>query len=71
MTSPTLYWYNYRTEKHEARQKAPADFSDYLPQIPAALGLYRAYQKVGDSPLAAFIKVGERMTSTSPKEKEQ
>ena len=44
-------WYNYRTGQYEER--VGNDFSDYIPQIPAAQGLYKVHLAQGKSPLDA------------------
>ena len=48
-----LSWYNYKKEKYEYLDEKPEDYADYIPQIPAAQGLYRVHIAMGKSPLIA------------------
>lgn len=50
-------WYNYRTEEYDYLPDAPTDFTDYIPQHPSALGLYRVYIEMGDTALESARKV--------------
>ena len=49
-------WFNYATQQHEYRS-TPADFTNYIPQNPAAQGLYQCYIQMGETPIEAAIKV--------------
>lgn len=54
-----MYWFNERTQQFEYID-TPSDFSDYLPQIPAAINLYKLYiehEKL--EPIRAYLKVME------------
>lgn len=51
-----MYWHNFKTGEYELID-TPADFSDYIPQDPAAQGLYSVYIQLGDKPLEAALKV--------------
>ena len=56
------YWFNYRTGKYELTD-APPDFADYLPQTPAAQGLYKLYREAGDEPREAARRVLEALVN--------
>jgi len=54
-----MNWYNERTGEWESRE-TPSDFSDYLPQNPATLNLYKLYiEHDGLEPARAYVKVME------------
>lgn len=46
------YWFNFVTNQHEYIN-TPADFSAYLPQIPAAQNLYGLHLKMDKTPIEA------------------
>jgi len=50
------YWYNFATKAHEYIE-TPEDFTNYIPQQPAAQGLYQLYIEMGETPTEAAIKV--------------
>ena len=50
--------YNFKTEQYESvSPDSLQDWSDYIPQYPAAQNLYRLYREMGDSPTEAAMKV--------------
>ncbi len=62
------YWYNYKTKQYEYIE-TPTDFADYIPDIPAAHGLYSVYLKMGDVPLEAARKTLEACVPPIPNRK--
>lgn len=59
-------WYNYQTQKHEFIA-TPTDLAPYIPQDPAAQGLFECYVGLGDSPLIAAVKVLKASLGLEPK----
>ena len=54
-----MYWHNFVTGEYEYID-TPSDFTNYIPQEPAALNLYKLYiQHMGLSPLESCTKVLE------------
>lgn len=49
-------WYNYKTGEYENRE-LPEDFTDYIPQDPTALALYKLCLQMGESPAKAARSV--------------
>ena len=49
-------WFNYDKEEFEFRDRAPGDFTQYLPKG-AARNLYTLYKAEGQSPLEAAKNV--------------
>lgn len=49
-------WYNYKTGEYEERE-TPEDFTDYIPQDPTALAMYKLCLKVGKTPVQAAESV--------------
>lgn len=53
------YWFNYVKGEYEYID-TPTDFSNYIPQIPAAQSMYRLLvNNMGETPLKACAKVLE------------
>jgi len=50
------YWFNYATQQHEYIE-TPTDFTNYIPQQPAAIGMYRCYIEMGMTPIEAARRV--------------
>ena len=50
-------YYNFTTNEYDYLDTAPEDWRAYIPQQPAAQGLYNCYVKVGDAPVEAAKKV--------------
>lgn len=48
-------WYNYRTKQFE--ECNPVTYEDYIPQMPAAQGLYQCLVMMGKTPLEAAADV--------------
>ncbi len=53
----TTGYYNFRTNEYDMLDEAPADWSAYISQEPAAQALYKLYQDIGDTPSEAALKV--------------
>lgn len=52
-----MYWYNYVTSKYEYRE-TPSDFTNYIPQQPAAISLYNLLiEHKGMTPVGAALQV--------------
>lgn len=62
MPMPIFSWYNYQTDEYDGLTEPPTDYSAYIPQHQAAQMLYRLYQEVGDTPIAAALKVLAKCT---------
>lgn len=54
-----MAWSNFRTGKTDWLTEAPADYSDYMPQIAPAKNMYTLLIEMGKSPQEAFIQVME------------
>jgi hypothetical protein len=52
------FWWNYATEDYEENGEPVTDDKalQYLPQIPAAQGLYECHRKLGKSILEAMME---------------
>ena len=50
-------YYNHRTGSYDYLTETPADWSDYIPQVPAAQGLYQLHLQMGKTPVEAAIEV--------------
>ena len=50
------YWYNYKTKAFEFIE-TPQDFTDYIPQLPAAIGAYQCRLALGERPADAAREV--------------
>jgi len=53
---PMESWWNYKTGEFEYVE-TPTDFTNYIPQLDAAQGMYLCCIKLGDTPVEAAIKV--------------
>lgn len=54
----TLRWYNYAANEYECRTDAPQTDEEavqFIPQSPAAQGLYRAHRSIGTGVLEAMV----------------
>lgn len=51
-----LRWFNYKTETYESLAGTPPieRIGEFLPQNPAAQGLYEVYRALGNAPLEAM-----------------
>lgn len=49
-------WYNFKTGENEERE-TPEDFTDYIPQDPSALALYKVCLQMGETPIQAVNSV--------------
>ena len=61
MTKQESYWHNYVTGEYDYRE-FPTSFDDaraYIPQIPAAQGLFQVYEKMELPLLEAMTKTLE------------
>ena len=55
-------YYNFDTGDYDSYPEVPDDLTPYLPREPkAARALFKAYIKVGQAPLDAYISVMERL----------
>jgi len=50
------YWFNYVTQAYEYIE-TPTDFTNFIPQDPAALGMYRCCIQLDMTPMDAAKKV--------------
>ncbi len=50
------YWFNFKTGEYEYIE-TPANFENYISQLPAAQGLYKVYLQMGDESIVAATKV--------------
>ena len=57
--------YNYRTKIWDYLPETPMDFTDYIPQDPSLLGLYRDLIEMGDTAMESARKV---LTACLPKD---
>ena len=57
--SKKLYWWSFKTEEHEYRDAPTTDEEAmlYIPQIPAAQGLYQACRMQGHDILGSMAEV--------------
>lgn len=51
-----MYWFNYRKSEYEYID-TPVDFTDYIPQDPAAIRIYQLLQSMGETPIKAALHV--------------
>lgn len=49
-------WCNEKTGQTDWLEGLPIDFRPYIPQIPAALGMFECYLQIGLAPVDAYIK---------------
>lgn len=61
----TLMWFDYTTNEYvpHSGPMSEEDAQRFLPQHPAAQGLYRVYREMGDDTLNAMRKVLEYIVS--------
>ena len=60
-----MYWHNFKTGQAEFID-TPEDFTDYIPQSPAAQGMYQVLLKLGNEPIKAAMRVLEASVGIKP-----
>lgn len=62
-----MAWWNFKTEKWEHSCGLPDNITDFIPQDPAAQGLYQCHIKLGKSVAEALCETLKAVTGHTDK----